>query len=431
MVIAKESEIKHFLLQPYFRGESRILEFDRVYYRSLGITVLPYEKDEKGYDQLYEVLKHWNSEINQVSTHLYNSFREIDKVIANFDDISANRIFQIIKNDEPQRNYFFETLASCNDPFPWLKPLHEKDYFNPKENPSPQQISDRDRYYFEVKYWNILGYLKNVSTKNAANPSIEITEILSQIVDLIFEYRDENGIRIENYRTDSILIYIMFKLPADVIEKKHIEFIENALNSKINRAFITLQIYEVVFPFLIFNKKKDLLLKLLNVIFKYEKTNDVYKYSSLIEDHWLSEAVSNYKREIARLCGVEAAEIVLHKIEEIVSEDDTQFRTFSITTIEHSDQNIKEEDYAYQFVSFIRDIFETVDPETLKPILPNLLSKPHPIFKRIAVHTINYHYSLLQEIFWDGISTLLMNILLSMNCMSCLGKTVNFFLKIN
>ncbi len=46
------TEVKHFLLQPYFRSESHILKFDRVYYRSLGITILPYEKDEKGYNPI-------------------------------------------------------------------------------------------------------------------------------------------------------------------------------------------------------------------------------------------------------------------------------------------------------------------------------------------------------------------------------------------
>lgn len=393
-------EMKHFILLPYYRGENRILEFDRFYYGDLGITVLPYEKDERGYNQLYEVIKHWNSEINQVSTYLPKSFREIDKIVASFDDASTNRIFQFILNDEPQRNYFFEALASCDNPFPWLKPLRDKGYFNPKNNPSPQQVFNNNKYYLEVKYWNVLSYLKNLATKNIVNPDSEITKDLSQIIDSIFEYRNEDGIRVENYRTDSILINIIFKLPAEIIEEKHIKYIEYALDSKINKAFVTLQVSEVVIPFLISNRKKDLLLKLLNVIFKYGKSNDAYKYSSIVEDDWLSESIFKYKIEIAKLCGIEAAEIVLRKIEEIVSEDDTRFTTFSITTIENSDENLIEEKYEYQFVSFVRDIFEAVDPEILKSIIPDLLSKPHPIFKRVAVHTINYHYNLLNEMFW-------------------------------
>jgi hypothetical protein len=396
-----EIEIKHFILLPYYRNENRIVEFDRLYYRDLGITVLPYEKDERGYNQLYEVIKHWNSEINQISTYLSESFREIDEAVASFDDTSTERIFQIILNDEPQRNHFFETLASCDNPFPWLKLLREKEYFDPKENPSPKQVSDNGKIYFEVKYWNILGYLKNIATKNAVNLESEITRDLSQIIDSIIVYRDENGARIENYHTDSVLIDIIFKLPVEVVEDKYIVFIEHALNSKINKVYIAIQVYESAFPFLISNKKTDLLLKLLDVIFNYEECDNFYKYSSLVENYWLSKAIFEYRTEIIELCGMDAAEMILHKIEEIISEDDTQFRTALITTIEDSDQNINEERYAYQCVSFVRDIFEATDPEILKPIISDLLSKSHPIFRRIAIHTISYHYNSLHEIFWD------------------------------
>jgi hypothetical protein len=396
-----EYEKKHFILLAYYKSEKHILDFDRYYYDSLGITVLPYEKDEKGYNQLYEVIKDWSKEINQLLPYLYNSFDEIDKVIANFDKLSAKRIFQIIKNDEPQRNHFFEALASCDDPFPWLKPLTERNYFDPKNNPHPIKISEKDRYYFEVRYWSILGYLKNLATKNVAKSDAELTKNISQIIDSIFEYRDKNGMRIENYRTDSILIDVIFKLPVEMIEEKHIIFIENALKSKINKTFITSQIYRVAFPFLISNKKKDLLLKLLNMIFNYEKSDTFYKYSSMVEDHWLSKAVFEFRTKIAELCGMNAAEMVLHKIEEIVSEDETQFRTASITTIENSGQNLIRDKYAYQFVSFVRDIFESTDPEVLKPVILDLLSKSHPIFRRIAIHTISYHYNFLNKIFWE------------------------------
>ena len=65
----KGSEPRHFILLPYFRGEENILEFDQYYYTSMGVSVLGYEKDEKGYGQLYEVIKRWNSEINQTSDY--------------------------------------------------------------------------------------------------------------------------------------------------------------------------------------------------------------------------------------------------------------------------------------------------------------------------------------------------------------------------
>ena len=45
------------------------------------------------------------------------------------------------------------------------------------------------------------------------NPVVEITDALVDIVDGVISYRDAEGKRIENYRTDWFMIKIIFKLP--------------------------------------------------------------------------------------------------------------------------------------------------------------------------------------------------------------------------
>jgi hypothetical protein len=57
------------------------VKFEEYYYNPIGIRVLPFEKDEKGYEQLYEVVKAWNKEVNQTSTYLYDSYKEIEDAI--------------------------------------------------------------------------------------------------------------------------------------------------------------------------------------------------------------------------------------------------------------------------------------------------------------------------------------------------------------
>ena len=81
----KGRELKHFILLPFYNGEKNILEFEKSYYNPMGIEVLDYEKDELGYGQLYNVIKRWRSEINQTSTYLYDSFKEIDEVVDNYE----------------------------------------------------------------------------------------------------------------------------------------------------------------------------------------------------------------------------------------------------------------------------------------------------------------------------------------------------------
>ncbi len=79
-----EKELKHFILLPFYTGEERRLEFETYYHRKMGISVIPYQKDQNGYNQLYEVIKDWNSKINQISTYLYDSYKEIEEAVEHY-----------------------------------------------------------------------------------------------------------------------------------------------------------------------------------------------------------------------------------------------------------------------------------------------------------------------------------------------------------
>ncbi len=72
---------KHFMLSPFYKGEENILSYEQEYYNDLGITVLGYEKDEKGYKQLIDIIKCWNEEINQVTVYLHQASQIIDEAV--------------------------------------------------------------------------------------------------------------------------------------------------------------------------------------------------------------------------------------------------------------------------------------------------------------------------------------------------------------
>jgi hypothetical protein len=400
-------EMKHFILLPFYRGEENILEFERYYYNSMGIEVLPYEKDEKGYGQLYEVIKSWNSEINQVSNYLYDTYKEIEDAANDYTESKAERIFQIIKYDEPQRNHLFKNLASSPNPFPWLKPLKERGYFDPKNNPTPQEVPDK-KGYFTIPYWNVLGYLENVAIKNEKNLSEEITNILLEIINSIINYRNEKGERIDNYRTDWVIIKIIFSLPVKKINKEHIEFLRIALSSKWDVTLLAPEISETILSKLFNKKAENLILQLLDVILDYRKIKqqplfgekETYEYTSIMDNYWLEEALKKHKPGIAKLCSIRAARIAIKKINCILKEDKSQFNNIWIPTIEDHPQTRFTERYECQLVHFVRDMYELSVPQKIKKEIENLLNEEHPIFKRIALHIINYYYKHLNELFW-------------------------------
>jgi hypothetical protein len=77
-------ELKHFILLPFYTGEEAGLNFEMYYHGKMGVSVVPYQKDVNGYNQLYEVIKDWNSKINQTSRYLYDSFKEIEETIEQY-----------------------------------------------------------------------------------------------------------------------------------------------------------------------------------------------------------------------------------------------------------------------------------------------------------------------------------------------------------
>jgi len=314
----------------------------------------------------------------------------------------AERIFQLIK-DKPQENHFFEVLASSSNPFPWLKPLIERGYFAPKNNPPPEEVPNQ-KGSFTIPRWNVLDYLENVARQNANNPNDEVTASIINVVDSIINYKNEAGERIDNCTTDWVMVKVIFTLPVEKITEAHIEFVRTALRTRWSTAsLVGSEVGTTAFSHLINHNAKELLLKLLDVVLDYKKNDSRIpeKYSSIIDEYWLNDMLEKHKIGIAKLCAIQAAEVALTKMRGIISDDTEQFHAAMITTIEDHPQMHFPNDYQCRLVRFVRDMYELAEPHQLRETIVSLIQGEHPIFKRIAIHTINVHYDELNSLFWE------------------------------
>jgi hypothetical protein len=80
--------LKNFILKPYYTHEKNILKFDQLYYKKIGISVLGYQIDNKGYEQLYNVIKEWNEELINIKSRSYDSFKDLKDVIKDHEKLS-------------------------------------------------------------------------------------------------------------------------------------------------------------------------------------------------------------------------------------------------------------------------------------------------------------------------------------------------------
>lgn len=299
---------------------------------------------------------------------------------------------------EARRSYFFRNLRW----FKWLKPLKERGYFDPQKNPKPEEISGQPGHY-RLPIWNALDYLEYVANRNSEGPSDEITDLIIEIINSIADYRNDKGERIENFRTDWILTKVVCDLPYEKIEPKQIEFIKAALKTKWDATLVLAEISNRLFPKLLKDQAKNLVVKLVDVILECEliEGETLDRYIPLMKEYWLDECLRKHKTEIAKLLALEAAQVGLSKIKTIIKNDKHGFNTAIVPSIEDSSQTHFPEKYEYQLVRFVRDMYESADAGRIKENVASLIKEEHPIFKRIAIHLINHDYEDLNDIFWN------------------------------
>jgi len=310
----------------------------------------------------------------------------------------VSRILQEIKKDKALETYFFQKLGSTDNPFRWLEILKERGYFDPQNNPAPQRVDEKKDLYV-IPHWNVLGYFENLSKHIKIKPDKRIIEIFVEIIDSIINYRDVEGNRIENYRTDWAIVKALFNLPIDYITVNHIKFLKTALQT--STTLISGEIIKTVLPHLIRNNSKTLMIEFLKICLDYRKEITPYfsRYVSILDDYWLNELLKKFKKDIYEVCGLEAAKIGISKIESIINENRSEYGIGYIVTIEDSQHNL-EDTYKVQSVFFVRDVLIYAGPERVKSMVKNLLQKDHSIFKRLALYVISYYYDELNEIFW-------------------------------
>jgi len=329
----------------------------------------------------------------------YSLLDRVDRILKY--ETPTNEILDTLPNLlelEARRSYFFRNLKW----FQWLKPLKERGYFDPKNNPKPEEISAQSGHY-RVHIWFALDYLEYVANKNNENPSDEITNLIIEIIDSIADYRNETGKRTENFRTDWVLTKVIGALPPEKIESKHVEFVKTALRTKWDATLIAAEISNGLLPKFLKYQAKDLVISLVDVILEYQMVEGATfdKYVPVMMEYWLNETLEKHKTAIAGLCGVEAAKVGLTKIRTITKGDKQRFNTAVIPSIEDSSQTHFPEKYEYQLVRFVRDMYQSSDGKRIREKVVSLIEEDHPVFKRLAIHVINHHYDNLKELFWS------------------------------
>jgi hypothetical protein len=332
--------------------------------------------------------------------NIFSKFKEIDNIVQNYSETNLSLLEKYLNQKELKDYIFTEALIKSKDFFNWFVPLYKKNMFKP-ENNSPKPIKLTGKKGYKIPLWPGLRYLTEIAVENTKKKNKEVEKNLIRIANKIIKYN--NIEKIDNSRTDLELLEIIYNISTKFIEKKHVEFIERSLKTKMGNHLFARVLCEKFIPKLIKDQLKDLILDLLEIILSFMEERDKLgrEYKSIIEEYIFNDFLDKNKEGIADLCGKEASLIGINKIGEILKKDKHKFDIYSIWTIKDEKQPRSTDSYEYQIIRFVRDIYEHSNPETIKENISILLNKKHSIFKRIAIHVINYHYKKLNDLFWQ------------------------------
>lgn len=349
--------------------------------------------------------------VKEAFDNLWRQFEDIlAYLVGNYYAI-AERLDGILKMTEPSKEvlnalpnllkedsrflYFFNGLKHRQ----WLLFLEKEEYFVGSKNPEPVEAEDNPGFY-SMPYWALLTYLEEVARQNLEKPDKDTTESLVRIVDSICQFRTEDGQRVENYRTDYTVFKLICTLPEEYLDDRHFEYIKIGLTSKwgglIGHSFNEL------LERLISIGNKDLLLKSIEVLLSHRVIEDTFeKVHSIFRSYEFQRILSDFKEKLIPILGLDLLNISLQKVIEVMEIDKSSFNNISIPAIKSHEQTSFTDKYDCQLVYLLRDTLEKLNSKDIANTLKELLLKEHPIFIRIAVHTIRVRYNEFKYLFWN------------------------------
>ncbi len=74
---------RHCILLPYYNDEKYLFDFDKDYFKPLGIEVVGFKKDDKGHAQLYRVVKKWTKDLTEITIVPHEMVKMMEETVDN------------------------------------------------------------------------------------------------------------------------------------------------------------------------------------------------------------------------------------------------------------------------------------------------------------------------------------------------------------
>ena len=307
------------------------------------------------------------------------------------------------------QNYFFSKAKDLK----WFRPLKDLGYFQPSQNPQPQESDEKGLYTIPV--WPALLYLEKISPElsKPGNRSYagEIIQIIREVS------RPPSGNKTDNYRTWAAFARILSNIPVDLIQYADLDLVGDWVKSQFGSSLLGRELGQRLVPrFLQRSNPGDWekAERLIEIVTEVRIVEKVYGKERKVINKEVHAALDSYSlRELfkhnSELLGRRVGEGVVRILSKRIKESSTSDSHDELShiwrrAIEDHAQNVGTEDTEHVLVSAFRDVlccFSSEKTDEAHDVLRALLTDESVLVRRVALHAINKHYSLYPELFWE------------------------------
>lgn len=361
----------HYTLNGYFSNEEKILQCDEKYYETLGIKVIPFLKDELGFNQLTEILKKWSEKISirSINSEVVNQMEEILEN-PNLENIKILRLNLKIFDYKEKFYYKIRNLKNIKKEIREII-LTNGIIFNNK-------IGD----LIEKKEWIELEVVRNIILNNLEQIDIKKLENILNELEESQKYILENNVI--NYRTNKIILGLILILKENLSEE-NLRFFSKEILIEQSWSILFVDLANTILPYLIKNRESKKLEQIFIKLLEYNK--NYYNKAFVTGDIIYEEIFSKYSFDIFSICSLELIEYLIGLTKKVYQEDKYIFYKYFIPHI--NNEKLK---YSIGGSLLVKLLYQSlnikINCHKTKKILKELLDSSIEIFNRIALKVI-------------------------------------------
>ncbi len=411
-------EIRHYILNPFYKHETNIINYENMYFSKLGIECIPYFFDELGYGFLKDVVMHWNRVLNIPGRDLYDKFTRLKTIVSSpFNESLYLETIKIIREKSVLEMRFFMYLADTHHAIDWFHRLNTDNYFSIKNLPKPILNKNKQNKTISWKYDAVpfSNYLLRVA-KSANDDKKKYMEISKDLLGFADDYWSCNEkTKYDNASLTTFIINLIITFDLDILGEKFVDILFVILIKNINHYFLKELLLENMFPkifesnnynyikktfdFLLFYKREKK-----KLLFDYNANNYYYENIPINDERDFHEIVNFISRKVENKHRIELIKFISHEIERKVKREEFSVTSFGRTVEEHEQSFSSHCAERYYLIS-LRELMINCEDDIFD-IIKDMLNSVSPLV-RIAIYIMNNMYSKYKVLFWDHKENLL------------------------